>query len=634
MTPLWTPSPEQVTGSAMGRLTARVGLPDSVALHRWSVMHPSAFWNLVWDDAGVVGERGTAPALDEAGRWFADARLSCAENLLGHAPAGDEVAVVAVAEDGRTRLVTGGELRAEVAAAAEALRHDGVAPGDRVAAWMPNVVETLVLMLATNAVGAVFTSSSPDFGPDAVADRFSQVTPSVLLAAPAYRYGGATHDRRAALAAVVERLPSLRRVVTTGTAEGVDTTGWDAWLAPHRGAPLRMARLPFDHPGFILYSSGTTGMPKCIVHRAAGVLLMHLKEHRLHCDVRPGDRVLYFTTCGWMMWNWLVSALASGACVVLYDGSPTHPHPTRLFDEAERLGVTLLGVSAAFLDASRRAGVRPRATHDLRALRTICSTGSPLGDDGFRYVYDDVAPQVHLASISGGTDLCGCFVLGDPTRPVHAGQIQGPGLGMDVAVLDDEGQPCRPGRTGELVCRPRFPTVPLGFWGDDDGSRFRAAYFERYEGWWHHGDLAEWTPEGGMVIHGRSDATLNASGVRIGTAEITRVVERFPEVAECMAVAQQWEGASRVVLLVRLAEGRELDGELQQRIRQALRTAASPRHVPARMVAVGDLPRTRSGKLSELAATDAVNGRAVRNLTALANPESLDDLPSRAELRR
>jgi acetoacetyl-CoA synthetase len=474
----------------------------------------------------------------------------------------------------------------------------------------------------------VFTSTSPDFGTMGVLDRFGQVEPTVLLVCDGYRYGGKQFSLDERLAEVVAGLPSLRRVVVVpvlGSDPGApvgQATRYEDWLAPHQSAELALPRFPFDQSGFVLYSSGTTGPPKCIVHRAAGVLVTHMKEHQLMCDVRPGDRVLYVTTCGWMMWNWLTSVLASGATAVLYDGNPMHPTPDVLFDVVDRYDVTLFGLSAKLIDAYRKADLVPRATHRLAHLRTICSTGSPLSVDGFRYVYDRVHPDVHLASISGGTDLCGCLVGGDPTRPVWAGEIQGSALGMDIDVVDDEGRPCPPGPAGELICRRPFPSVPLGFWGDD-GSKFRGAYFERFEGVWAHGDFASWTPHGGVVIHGRSDATLNANGVRIGTAELYRVVEQLDEVAECIAVGQPWDGDTRIVLFVRLAAGVELDDALRDRIRTALRTQCSPRHVPAVIEAVADIPRTRSGKISELAVADVVSGRPVRNTEALANPEAL-----------
>lgn len=651
MTALWAPSPGRVERARITELAHRAGLADSIELHRWSVHDPSPFWDLVWRDTGVIGERGAAPAFDGT-RFFADARLSYAENLLGHAPDPTMPAIIDVDESGGERHTSWAELERRVAAAAAALRADGVAPGDRVAAWLPNVSETMVLALAASAVGAVFTSTSPDFGADGVVDRFGQVEPIVLAVTDGYRYGGRSFDLAGRVEEVVGRLPSVRRVVVLS---GPDTAGpadatfdglverlctgstsaatWDDWVAPHADSPIGYVRLPFDHPLFVLYSSGTTGKPKCIVHRAGGVLLKHLEEHQYQTDLRPGDRMMYFTTAGWMMWNWLLGALGSGVTVVCYDGNPFHPAPSALFDVAERLRLTTLGVSAKYIDACRKTeGLDPASTHDLSSLRTVCSTGSPLNAEGFEWVYRHVSPDVHLASISGGTDLCGCFVGGDPTRPVHAGEIQGPVLGMDVAVLDDAGRPCAPGVDGELVCRPTFPSVPLGFWGDEDGSRFRAAYFERFPGWWTQGDFATWTAAGGMVIHGRSDATLNAGGVRIGTAEIYRVVERLDEIVECVAVGQEWDDDTRIVLLVRAAEGVDLDDELRSRIRSEIRTSCSPRHVPAVIARVDDLPRTRSNKLSELAVRDVLNGRPVRNAEALANPEVLDRLRALPEL--
>jgi acetoacetyl-CoA synthetase len=616
--------------AALAQRVGRVGHDD---LHRWSVEQPGELWSVLWEHLGVLGDPGET-AFDPGdgsflgARFFPDARLSFTENLLGHAPSDDGPALIAVREGAADRTWTWVELRADVAAAAAALRADGVRPGDRVAAWMPNVGETVVVMLATLSLGAVFTSTSPDFGTMGVLDRFGQVEPTVLLVCDGYRYGGKEFSLDERLAEVVAGLPSLRRVVVVpvlGSDPGApvgQATRYEDWLAPHQGAELALPRFPFDQPGFVLYSSGTTGPPKCIVHRAAGVLVTHMKEHQLMCDVRPGDRVLYVTTCGWMMWNWLTSVLASGATAVLYDGNPMHPTPDVLFDVVDRYDVTLFGLSAKLIDAYRKADLVPRATHRLAHLRTICSTGSPLSVDGFRYVYGRVHPDVHLASISGGTDLCGCLVGGDPTRPVWAGEIQGSALGMDIDVVDDEGSPCPPGPAGELICRRPFPSVPLGFWGDD-GSKFRGAYFERFEGVWAHGDFASWTPHGGVVIHGRSDATLNANGVRIGTAELYRVVEQLDEVAECIAVGQPWDGDTRIVLFVRLAAGVELDDALRDRIRTALRTQCSPRHVPAVIEAVADIPRTRSGKISELAVADVVSGRPVRNTEALANPEAL-----------
>ena len=653
--PLWAPTPDRADSSAMTAFRAhvnerrRLALADSEALTTWSIAEPDAFWTEVWDWGGVIGDPGSiavVPAREgehpvTGVRWFPEARLSFAENLLdGHGVAGDATAIVFEGEGSAEgpatiRTLTWDELRREVGATAAALRAAGVGPGHRVAAWMPNVPETVVVMLATLSLGAVFSSTSPDFGVNGVLDRFAQIEPTVLVAADGYRYGGKDFDCLGRLGEITAALPTLRATVVVpflGTAPPPGTVGFEAFLAPHRGEAVPAERFGFDQPGFVLYSSGTTGKPKCIVHRAGGLVLKHLTEHRLHADVRPGDRVFYFTTCGWMMWNWLVSGLAQGATVVLYDGNPFHPGPAALFDLVERHRVQLMGVSAKFIDSCRKAGLRPRDTHDLSALRTICSTGSPLGVEGFEWVYEAVADDVHLASISGGTDLCGCFVAGDPTRPVWAGEIQGPGLGMDVDVYDEGGAPVGPGVRGELVCRSPFPSVPLGFLGDEDGSRFRAAYFDRFPGVWAHGDFASWTEHGGMVIHGRSDATLNAGGVRIGTAELYRVVENLPEVTEAIAVGQEWDDDTRIVLFVRLAEGAVLDDDLVTTIRHRVRSDCSPRHVPARIVAVEDIPRTRSGKLVELAVTDVVNGREVRNLEAIANPEALAQFADHPEL--
>jgi len=463
----------------------------------------------------------------------------------------------------------------------------------------------------------------------------------VLVAADGYRYGGKEFSCLDRIAEAVSQLPSVTRTVVVGVLShapkisGIpNAVAWNDYLEPNRGVPLEFVRMPGDHPLYILYSSGTTGKPKCITHRSLGVLLMHLKEHQLHSDIHAGDRVMYFTTCGWMMWNWLVSVLGSGATVVLFDGNPFHPSPNILFDIAQQERLSLMGVSAKYIDSLLKAESRPRDTHDLSALRTLCSTGSPLSDEGFRWVYEAMKPDVHLASISGGTDLCGCFVGGDPTRPVYAGEIQGAALGMAVGVFDIDGTPItEPGVKGELVCTEPFPSVPVGFWGDDDGSKFHGAYFDRFPGIWAHGDFASWTEHGGMVIHGRSDATLNAGGVRIGTAEIYAQVEQLPGIVEAIAVGQEFDNDTRIVLFVKLADGATLTDELQGVIRKQLRDNASPRHVPARIAQVTDVPRTRSNKISELAVADVVNGRPVRNTEALANPEALEQYRDRAELQ-
>jgi acetoacetyl-CoA synthetase len=503
---------------------------------------------------------------------------------------------------------------------------------------MANVPEAVIAALGAAAIGAVWSSCSPDFGVQGVLDRFGQIEPVVLVGVDGYRYGGKRFDCRQKLASVAARMPSVRQVVVAPLLEAAPDLSrldqgvvWDDWLHRGDGAALDdvAVPLPFNHPLYVLYSSGTTGIPKCIVHGAGGTLLQHLKEHQLHCDVRPGDRVFYFTTCGWMMWNWLVTALASEAAIVLYDGAPFHPDGNRLLDLADRTGVTLFGTSAKFIDAVHKAGLEPAQTHALATVRTITSTGSPLAPESFDFVYRAIKPDVHLASISGGTDIVSCFVGGNPNAPVWRGEIQVPGLGMDVDVLEADGRSLAEGQ-GELVCRSPFPSMPVGFWNDPDGSRYRAAYFERFPGVWCHGDWVERTPHGGFVIHGRSDATLNPGGVRIGTAEIYRQVEQLSEVVESLAVGQHWDGDERIVLFVRLAPGASLDADLKDRIARQIRTNTTPRHVPARIVQVADIPRTKSGKIVELAVRSVIHGRDVAQREALANPDALDlyrDLP-------
>jgi acetoacetyl-CoA synthetase len=630
--------------------------PDYVDLHRWSVNELDEFWSAAWAHL-VPSVRLEGPAVEHAhellgATWFPGVRLNVAERILAGdstgAPAGPgDVMLVAVDERGRRRELTRAAAVEQAAAVADALRAHGVGPGDRVAAWAPNTLESMVLMLGAASIGAVFSSCSPDFGADGVLDRFGQIEPTVLVAADGYTYAGRAIDRRDELTAILAGLPTLGAVVVLPFLEdspdldGLHTTKghaavtWGDWVAPHAGATPSYEQLPFDHPWYVLFSSGTTGAPKCIVHRTGGVLLQHLKEHRLLLDIRAGDRVAYFTTCGWMMWNWLASVPASGATAVLYEGNPFHPGPSRLWDLVEQESLDFLGVSAKYLEAVQQSGYDPAGSADLSTLRTLASTGSPLAPESFEWVAEHVAPAcgpdgLHLASISGGTDLCGCFVGGDPTSPVWAGEIQRPALGMAVDVLGDDGAPLGPDERGELVCRAPFPSMPLGFWGDGPlgqvGPRYHAAYFERLDGVWAQGDFATWTEHGGIVIHGRSDTTLNPGGVRIGTAEIYRQVERVPEVLESLVVGQPVDNDVRIVLLVRLAEGVALDDDLVARIRARVREGATPRHVPGLVVAVADLPRTRSGKLAELAVADRLAGREVRNTTALANPDTLDDI--------
>jgi acetoacetyl-CoA synthetase len=598
----------------------RHGFANFRELHRWSIENPDDFWREAWDELGIVGERGTRTTRGsgfEETEWFPDARLNIVDTLL----AGDQTfaALIAHAEDSPRRSLTRGELRQQVAACAAALRASGVQLGDRVVAWTPNIAETVIFALGALSIGAVVSTASTDFGPAALVDRFGQIEPTVLLAAASYRYGGKQGLLAESIAQVVSDLPTLTTVIVIGASDTHPT--WEDWLSPHRDAELATTPLPFNHPGFILFSSGTTGRPKCIVHSAAGVLLKVLSEQGYHLDVRQGDTMLYATTCGWMMWNWLVCGLGRGATIVLCDGSPGYPDISRLWAIAHEERLTFLGVSAALIDSWRRAELEPRKTFDLSTLRTIASTGSPLAATGYDWVADAVSPGVHVASIAGGTDLCGCLVLGVATEPVIRGEIQGPALGLDVTVLRSDGTETEVSDEGELVCRTPFPSVPLTFWGDTDGSRRHSAYFDRFPGLWAHGDYAKRTPSGGFEILGRLDATLNVKGVRIGTAEIYRVVLSIHGVLEAMAIEQPDGDDSRVVLFAVLEQ--PLSAELEGLIRSTLRTQASPRHVPAVIVEVPELPRTRSGKMTELAVADIVTGRPERDTSSLANPECL-----------
>ncbi len=627
----------------MRRVEAEHGarVPDYAALHRWSVGHPEQFWPLVWSFCEVVGD-GPGPALGaNAGampgaRWFPEARLNFAENLLRRRDASP--ALLFRGEHGAERRVSWAELCDAVARFAAALRAWGIGPGDRVCAVLPNAPETLIAALAAASLGALWSSCSPDFGTAGVLDRFGQIAPRVLLVADGYAYGGKRFDMRERAAEVLAGLPSVERCVLVPFLEEQPALpprmqAWPAVIALHAGARLSFARLPFDHPLYILFSSGTTGAPKCIVHGAGGTLLQHLKEQRLHLDLRPGERFFYFTTCGWMMWNWLVSGLASEATLCLYDGSPMYPDALALFAWAARERVAVFGASAKFLDGVAKSGAQPRRDLDLSGVRTLLSKGSPLSTEGFDFVYAHVTPHAQLASISGGTDIVSCFVLGSPLLPVWRGEIQARGLGMRVEVFDEAGRSVR-GQKGELVCTAPFPSMPLGFWNDPDGARYRAAYFERFPGVWCHGDFAEVTVHDGFFFHGRSDAVLNPGGVRIGTAEIYRQVEQEPQVLESLAIGQEWQGDVRVVLFVRLREGVALDDALRARIGKRIRENATPRHVPARILQVADIPRTRSGKLVELAVREVVHGRPVKNREALANPEALAHFTDLEELAR
>ena len=603
----------------MRRWLAASGSRDYASAHAVSVRDLNAFWSWAWDECGVVGDKG-ALAYDGgdmlSAHFFPDARLNVVDTLL--AGEGDAEVLVGISELGERRSWTRNQLRADVASVAVMMREAGLSPGDRVAAWAPNVPEVVIWALAALSLGALVSTASPDFAPAGVLDRFGQVEPRLLLVGSTYTYGGREFDMRSGLPEVLAGLPTIEAVVVVGTTSEGIAQPWSSWI--NRSEELHTELLPFDHPGFILFSSGTTGAPKCIMHSAAGVMLKDLVEQRVHLDISPGDRVSYYTTCGWMMWNWLVMALGTGATVVLFDGQPMYPNPDRLLKLAIDERLTFLGVSAKYIESLREKSVH---VDGVIELRTLASTGSPLAPELFDYVYEHVSPDVHLASISGGTDICGCFVLGVPILPVHRGQIQGPALGLDVRAVDDAGTDVGTDERGELICATPFPSRPLGFWGDD-GSRFRASYFERFPGVWAHGDFVSRTEAGGFVIHGRSDATLNSGGIRIGTAEIYRVVDHMTEISESIVVGRRVGLDTEIVLFVVPSIGVELDEDLRSRMRTQIRTRTSPRHVPARIVAVPEVPRTVTGKLAELAVTDIVNGDPVRNTSGLANPESLD----------
>jgi acetoacetyl-CoA synthetase len=664
--PLWTPSRERVAGANLTRFAARyrpgAGYDE---LWRWSLEEREAFWPAVWEFCGVVaeeraggppwetvlegGDRMAPPDPALGPRWFRGARLNFAENLLRYAEGGAaddgraaaRTALVFWNEEGRQRALSYADLGREVARFQAALRAAGVGIGDRVAGLLPNLPETVALMLATTSLGAIWSSCSPDFGERAVLDRFSQIRPKVLFAVDGYRYAGKVVDLRGRVRAVAAALPDTERVVVVPYAGfpveeercfGIARAVSLARFVPFAGAAWpTFARLPFDHPLVIAYSSGTTGLPKCIVHGAGGTLLQHLKELVLHTDVTRDDRVFYFTTCGWMMWNWLVSSLATGATVVLYDGAPLAPRADILWEMAERERVTVFGTSAKYVALCEKEHLAPGRTRDLGALRAVLSTGSPLATHSFDYVYGAIKADLHLASISGGTDILSCFALGDPTGPVWRGELQRRGLGMAVEVFGVAGRSVS-GEPGELVCTKPFPSMPVAFWDDASGEKYRAAYFAHFPGVWRHGDWAELTAHGGLIIHGRSDATVNPGGVRIGTAEICRQVERLPEVLESLVVAQEWQEDVRIVLFVRLREGLTLDEALRERIRGEVRANTSPHHVPKKIIQVADLPRTINGKLSELAVRAVIHGRPVANADALANPQVLELFRARPEL--
>jgi acetoacetyl-CoA synthetase len=657
---LWTPDADRVGRANLTAFIKHIQkerppgtdrVADYATLYQWSVDRADAFWPEVWRFCGVVADERSgrepwddvvlgvdrmAPPDPERGpRWFSGARLNFAENLLRYSD--ERPALVFWNEQGRQRELTYAELVREVSAAATALRSHGIAQGDRIAGFLPNLPEAVIAMLAATSLGAIWSSCSPDFGANGVIDRFGQIQPRVLICADGYRYAGKEIDCLARVRDVVGRIPEIERVVVVPyLSREPDLTGiptaelWSKWVSV-RPSSRPSVRLPFDHPIYILYSSGTTGLPKCMVHGAGGTLLQHLKELVLHTDLRREDRIFYFTTCGWMMWNWLVSSLAVGATVVLYDGAPLTPR-TILWDLVEKEKVTVFGTSAKYLALSEKENLVPIHSHGLPALRTILSTGSPLAGHSYDYVYNHIKPDVHLASISGGTDIVSCFALGNPVAPVWRGELQTRGLGMAVHVFDEKGTPVRE-IEGELVCTRPFPSMPVRFWNDTDGAKYRAAYFDQYPGVWRHGDWARITDHDGLVILGRSDATLNPGGVRIGTAEIYRQVEQLPEVLESLVVGQEWDDDVRIVLFVRLRDGQILDSALTERIRKRIREYASPHHVPRKILQVSDIPRTISGKITELAVRDVIHGRPVLNMDAMANPQALELFRQLDELR-
>ena len=620
--PLWKPASSEKL--AIKDLQKHAQASDFKGLHKWSIENTESFWRYVFEDSGVLGTLGDQGIIENGfldSKFFPDAHLNIADTLLKGSD--EQIVITEISESGVKKQYSRGQVRKIANQVAFGLQEIGLKEGDVVSAMVANVAETVFFALGALKIGAIFSSTSSDFGTATVLDRFEQIRPKVLLVTTNYEYNGKQIDCLEKIAEIVSQLPTLEKVIAIGSVASPYVSFGD-WITTCN--PKSDISLPggFGRPGFILFSSGTTGKPKCIVHSAAGVLLKALSEQRYHLDIKDKDQLFYFTTCGWMMWNWLFMGLATGAGIVLFDGNPMHPKPQRLFDIAEENQLTFLGLSAKYIDSIRKLDLHPIESHDLSRVRTIASTGSPLSPEGFNFIYENVSPKAHLASISGGTDICGCFMLGTPDLPVYAGQIQVPALGLDVQVLTDEGAIAEVGVKGELVCRNVFPSVPLYFWDDPGNAKFKSAYFERFSDVWTHGDFVEKSAEGGYIVQGRSDATLNASGVRIGTAEIYRITEGFAEVAESLAIAQKWDGDTRVVLFVTMADGQLLTEDLVLQIKLALREKASPRHVPALIVQAPEFPRTKSNKLVEIAVANAVNNVANNNLSALANPESLD----------
>jgi acetoacetyl-CoA synthetase len=654
--PLWRPAEEQQQHSNMMRFMEyvnrkhRLSLSDYPSLYEWSIKHKKDFWVDVWNFCEVLASQPWQSVIDKTDglpgyEWFKGSRLNFAENLLKYARADNHnPAIVFRGEDRAQCAISYADLYKEVAKLSAALRDAGVTQGDRVAGFMPNMPETIIAMLATTSIGAIWSSCSPDFGVNGVLDRFGQIEPKVLFCCDGYFFKGKTIDASSTVQQIAARIPGLQHIVVTPYVAQTDPSSapdlsvipnaitYDEFTGQQQPASIQFAQLPFMHPVYIMYSSGTTGKPKCIVHGAGGTLLQHLKELVLHTDVKPNERVFYFTTCGWMMWNWLVSNLAVGATVMLYDGAPLYPEADSLFAYADQEQFSVFGTSAKYLSAVEKSGEVPNAKYQLDSLRCMLSTGSPLLPESYDYVYQKIKPDLQLSSISGGTDIISCFALGNPLKPVYKGELQSIGLGMEVMVLDDQGNPVQQ-QKGELSCKPPFPSMPVYFWNDPNHQNYRSAYFDKYPDIWTHGDYAEITDHGGLIIYGRSDAVLNPGGVRIGTAEIYRQVEKLPEIVESIAVGQQWEGDTRIVLFVKLAENLKLDDGLKVNIKSVIRQNTTPRHVPAKIIQVPDIPRTISGKIVELAVTNIIHQQPVKNRDALANPDALKAFENIPELQ-
>ncbi len=615
---------------------------DYESLYQWSIQETEKFWLSVWEFTDIIAEfRGNMVIKDHkkmpGAKWFPEARLNYAENLLRRDDESD--AIIFWGEDKVRKRLTFSKLKQQVAAVAQSLKARGIGPGDRIAGYLPNMPETIVSMLATTSLGATWVSCSPDFGVQGILDRFGQVSPKILIAVDGYFYGGKTIDCLEKLQALIPMLPSVTNTIVVSYTQETpkiehltNSEHFNDIIIQSDSEEVEFVAMPFNHPLFIMFSSGTTGTPKCIVHGAGGTLIQHLKEHQLHNDIKENDKVFYFTTCGWMMWNWLASALASKATLLLYDGAPFYPDGNILFDFAEKESMTLFGTSAKFIDAANKKGLTPIKTHSLDNLKTITSTGSPLVPESFDYVYSQIKNDIHLASISGGTDIISCFALGNPIGPVWPGELQAKGLGMDVDIFDDLGNSVQ-NTKGELVCKAPFPSMPICFWNDQDYQKYKKAYFTRFPGIWHHGDYVASTDHNGMIIYGRSDAVLNPGGVRIGTAEIYRQVEQFQEVEEALCVGQEWEGDIRVILFLRLTSDLSLNRKLAEHLQQHIREKCTPRHVPAKIIQVRDIPRTRSGKITELAVKAIIHGEEVKNREALANPEALNYFSDLEELK-